>query len=498
MVQYEHSLPPLDQSVEAHPVDGRASSLLKMTGFLLPILLGVFGFLYSLYLVATGATIGILISLGVLAATSLFLVAVYWPCRRLVALTGYEIGVAALWIGYFIGSTCLSSLVDIEWFCTVFWPWVILAVIGGLLLASPHERRGNTATARRIRSCALAGLVVAGGLLALGFGHLVIFENRPVTSFLALKTFSLKDIAFSNDGQTLATIGGCMGEERIARLWDATTGRSKGYLKEEASKNSRFEPKCVAVHFVNTPPSLAVASFSSEFGQKDTIVLQLWDITNQKVQRSFPWDDLLLVRRPVFSDDGNLFVYSGKDGHLRGFDLKAGRLTIDIPRNKENANYIATTPACSKLACATDDHKIEVWDVAQAKKERVLEPNRAVTSIGLSPDGRVVAYGTENGVLEIVSLGGEEEPREVFRFDDGAIHSLAFSPDGTVLACGGGERGLTKIIETQHWKPITTLRLWGGWHIDHLAFSPDGTRLATGDALARVAVWDMMSLKIKQ
>ncbi|MEN6407167.1 MAG: WD40 repeat domain-containing protein [Thermoguttaceae bacterium] len=493
----EASLPPSGQPIEAHPVESGVSSSMKSMGVLLTVLLGVFGFLYSLYLVATGATIGILISLGVLAATTLLLVVVYWPYRRRTALLGYEIGVAALWIGYFIGSTCLSSLVDIEWFCTIFWPWVILAVVGGFLLASPHERKGNTTTARRIRVCMLAGLVVAGGLLALGFGRLVLFENRPITAFLALRTFSLKDVAFSTDGNTLATIGGCNGEERIARLWDAATGTSKGNLRDEPDKSSEFNPKCVAVHFVNNPPSLAVASHSCVCGE-GKFSIQLWDIKNQKVQRSFQWDDLLLVRRPVFSDDGNLFVYSGKGGHLRVFDLQAGRLTIDIPRSKENAGYIAITPTCNKLACATDDHKIEVWDVAQAKMERMLEPSRTVSSVGLSPDGRILAYGTENGVLEIVVLSEDGESCTVPCFDDGAVHSVAFSPDGTALACSGGERGLTTIIEMQHWKPITTLRLWGGWHIDHLAFSSDGKRLATGDALARVAVWDMMSLKGKQ
>jgi len=82
-------------------------------------------------------------------------------------------------------------------------------------------------------------------------------------------------------------------------------------------------------------------------------------------------------------------------------------------------------------------------------------------------------------------------------FEDGSVDAVAFSPNGTMLVCGGGQRGLTRVVDTNHWKIVATLRTWGGWRIHCLAFSSDGKRLATGDALTRVAIWDVMSLKLE-
>jgi WD40 repeat protein len=339
--------------------------------------------------------------------------------------------------------------------------------------------------------------VVAGGLLVCGFTSLLLFENRPITTFLALKTFSLKDVAFSADGNTLATIGGCNGEERIAVLWDAVTGTSKGSLREDADKDSQFNPKCVAVQFVSTPPALAVAFYSCQCGS-GKIEIRVWDIKNGQMQHSFQWNDLLLIRKPLFSNNGNSFVYCDKDGHVRVFDLRVGRLAIDLPRNKDNIRCLAITPTCDVLACATDDEKVEIWDVVNAKHKRTVSIDHAVFSMSLSSDGRFLACGTENGCVDVIDVDGKRETTMISCFGDGAVHAATFSPDGTMLVCGGGEQGLTKVIDTHRLEIVATLRTWGGWHIECLAFSPDSKKLATGDALTRVAIWNMMSLKKEQ
>jgi len=463
-------------------------------GLLWAVILGVLAFLYGLYVVATGATTGIIISLIALAATSIFLMVLSWHYRWYAALVNYELGVSGLWIGYFMGSIRLTSLVDIEWFCTVFWPWAILAFVGGLLVASPHERIADSKWARTLRVCASVVLVVASGLLVCGFTRLLLFENRPIATFLALRTFSLQDIAFSPDGNTVATIGGCNGEERVARLWDAITGSSKGSFKEEQDKDSKLNPKSAAVQFIGAPLALAVASYSSEFGS-GKLAIRVWDITSGQVQHSFQWDDDLLIRKPVFSNDGNLFVYCGRDGHIRVFDLRVGRLTIELDRNKGNIRCVAITPTCDALACATDDGTIEIWDVVNARQKRVVSIDHPVASMSLSPDGRLLACGKEDGCVGIIDVDGIQETMTIPCFKDGSVHAVIFSSNGRMLACGGGEQGFTKVVDTHRWEIVATLRIWGGWHPTCLAFSSDDKRLATGDALTRVAIWDMMSLK---
>ena len=298
-------------------------------GALWAVMLGVPAFLYGLYYIATGETTGVLIPLTILVAISIFLIHACWHYRRLAALVRYELGVSALWIGFFNGSICLTNFVNIAWFCMFAWPWLIFALVGGLMLASPHERRTDSRIPRTVRACALVMLVAASGLLAYGFVPLLLFENRPITAFVVVKAFGLRDVAFSADGNTLATIGGCSGEGRIARLWNARIGMAKGGFTEAPDKdNESNEKKCVAVQFMRDSPALAIASYSHGSWSDnrppyDKLVIRVWDIASGQAKRSFEWDDYCLGR-PLFSDDGALLAYCGREGHIRVFETANG------------------------------------------------------------------------------------------------------------------------------------------------------------------------------
>ena len=97
-----------------------------------------------------------------------------------------------------------------------------------------------------------------------------------------------------------------------------------------------------------------------------------------------------------------------------------------------------------------------------------------------SPDGRLLACGTERGCVEVIDVDLVRATTLISCFEDGSVDAVAFSPNGTMLVCGGGQRGLTRVVDTNHWKIVATLRTWGGWRIHCLAFSSDGKRLATG------------------
>ena len=58
------------------------------------------------------------------------------------------------------------------------------------------------------------------------------------------------------------------------------------------------------------------------------------------------------------------------------------------------------------------------------------------------------------------------------------IYTVAFSPDGTMLATGGGDRKL-KVWDAASGAELFTLSGHGG-SITGVAFSPDGTLLAVG------------------
>src|SRR5258708_9044783 len=68
--------------------------------------------------------------------------------------------------------------------------------------------------------------------------------------------------------------------------------------------------------------------------------------------------------------------------------------------------------------------------------------------------------------------------QSVFNETFSAIYSVAFSPDGQLLAVGSAN-GEVGVWQVARWKQIMTLSGHLGW-VWSVTFSPDGARLASG------------------
>jgi len=201
----------------------------------------------------------------------------------------------------------------------------------------------------------------------------------------------------------------------------------------------------------------------------------------------------------------------------------AALLTPGASRPARSAT--ARRPLELRILAAELDHAIAVADTG-----------RALRSLAVSPDGRLVAVGDEDGrvllwtVDDILRTGGRSAPR-ILAGHGAAVRSLVFSADGTRLATAGRDRvahvwdlgdaaatvpAVTcaghaseldmvrfspdgRLVATCSWDG--TARLWdastgaersvfraGKGRMSHVAFSPDGARLAVGsnDGVARV------------
>ena len=151
---------------------------------------------------------------------------------------------------------------------------------------------------------------------------------------------------------------------------------------------------------------------------------------------------------------------------------------------------ISFSPDGTMLAYGGDLGIVRLWDVAVRETIATLEGHRSIVlSVAFSPDGTLFASGSWDGTVKLWNVSTR---RIIATLEHtSAVYTVSFSPDGKILA-SGSENGTVELWDVATHTHIATLGLHAS-EVTSVAFSPDGKILASGggDGDKMVRLWDV-------
>ncbi|MFD9303168.1 WD40 repeat domain-containing serine/threonine protein kinase [Streptomyces sp. NPDC060048] len=203
------------------------------------------------------------------------------------------------------------------------------------------------------------------------------------------------------------------------------------------------------------------------------------------------------VRHLLFSPDGRTLAtgtaLGASKAELWDVATRTSRSTLD--RYGPIGNVLAFSPDGRTLAVSGDDDLL-MWDTATGTLTATQTGDRGwLNVLAYSPDGKTLAIGGERGrgnALRLWTPGSNKDPA-VIEILDGAVESVAFTPDGRgVVTASKGKNGL-RLTDLANPAGTATTVL-GQEIVQRAAISPDGSTIAAviiSDRTVELALWSL-------
>lgn len=209
--------------------------------------------------------------------------------------------------------------------------------------------------------------------------------------------------------------------------------------------------------------------------------LLIWDVESGKllsdIEAHGDWAFSI-----AYSADGKSLLTGGGDNLVRLWHTEklSDGPTKTLEAHTADVHAVAFHPLDHKtLFSAGDDKTAIIWDVESAAPVHRLEGHeRQITSLDVTPDGRILATGSRDGTIRLWTTD-TGEPLRTLKGHERDVMSVRFAPDGRTLASASYDSTV------RVWEVGTGTELWSAkaheGAVVSVAFSHDGSSIAAVD-----------------
>jgi len=324
--------------------------------------------------------------------------------------------------------------------------------------------RGHEAAVVEVAFDAAGERVLSGG--EDGTVYLWDAENDPELTELVLHHEAVNALAFDPEGKRLVSAS----DDRELVLWDALTG--------EPLRRLRGHTKLVN-SVVFGPEGKTILS-----GGQDCTV-RLWDaVSGTQLKLYGPFDKW--VDSALLTPDGARLIVATGDKKVRILDAGTMAVLHELSGFQYPADALALSADGTRLATVGKD--LLMWDLTGDLTSPVFPKKGRNTSVAFSPDGKLLATGTQLGLLQLWDAGTGEWITEQQDQTKKKLNALTFSPDRKRLV-SASDSGEVHVRDAQTGETLLVLTQPHG-AVNAVAFSPDGARLALGTADGTVRIYE--------
>lgn len=185
------------------------------------------------------------------------------------------------------------------------------------------------------------------------------------------------------------------------------------------------------------------------------------------------------------SPNGDLVAVSSYDPTIQLWNVAKGEIVQTFEKPFDEATFSIVFSPDGKVMASGDGHgKVRIWDIASGELVKLLEygDNSDVHDLAFSPEGNTLVTGGTAGTMRLWDIASGQI---LHLFSAEGVMGLAFSTDGNLVIAQSGN--FVKMWD------VATGQLVGNLVHDtellSVAFSPDGSLIAVGGYDGNIYLW---------